>query len=242
MHDLALVMAALLLGAAGTPHCLAMCSLACDAACRKASPTAAPTLVFHVARVLSYAAAGAVFASGVLMLGNLAGWSSALRPLWTLAHVAALMLGLWMLWRGTALVGLPWARASNVQTVTQTVTQTVMLPVSQRKPGVASLSRQTLRPGLLGLAWVAMPCGLLQTALLIAALANTPSGGALVMAGFATVTGTGMLAAVPLLRHWGQRIGPRWQSLPVRLAGLVVAAAAAWSLLQAAVNAGYCQI
>lgn len=234
MHDLALVMAALLLGAAGTPHCLAMCSLACDAACRKASPTAAPTLAFHLARVAGYAAAGAVFASGVAMLGSLAGWSSALRPLWTLAHVAALMLGLWMLWRGTALVGLPWASASTVQTV--------MLPMPHLKPAMTSSAIQAMRPGLLGLAWVAMPCGLLQTALLIASLANSAHGGALVMAGFATVTGAGMVAAGPLLRQWGQRLGPRWQSMPVRLAGLVVASAASWSLLQAAVKAGYCQI
>ena len=45
----------------------------------------------------------------------------------------------------------------------------------------------------LGLAWVAWPCGLLQSALRVAALANTPASGALVMAGFAGASAAGLL-------------------------------------------------
>ena len=51
----------------------------------------------------------------------------------------------------------------------------------------------TARSAGLGLAWVAWPCGLLQSALLVAALANMPASGALVMAGFAGASAAGLL-------------------------------------------------
>ncbi len=48
--------------------------------------------------MLGYAAGGAAVAAGVggfAALGVAAPW---LRPLWTLVHVGAIALGLWLLW------------------------------------------------------------------------------------------------------------------------------------------------
>ena len=51
-----------------------------------------------VALALSFTAvAGGLVASSVAVLAQLGQWSPALRPLWTLAHLAALVLGLWLL-------------------------------------------------------------------------------------------------------------------------------------------------
>ena len=99
--DLALLASALLLGLAGVPHCTAMCAAPCAAV--TAGPRQGRRLrwaAFHGMRVLAYAAAGAVAASSVGVLGVLADWTPLLQPLWTLVHAAAFALGLWLLWRG----------------------------------------------------------------------------------------------------------------------------------------------
>ena len=88
------MLTALLMGAAGSLHCTAMCGAACaGVAQRHGSPA---LLGFHVGRAASYAAGGAVAAASVNALGTWGQALPALRPFWTLLHVAALMLGLWL--------------------------------------------------------------------------------------------------------------------------------------------------
>ncbi len=96
MQELALISAAALMGVAGLPHCAAMCAAPCTALTRGAGSQP----LFQVARVAGYAAAGAVAAWSVGALRDGLAWSPALRPLWSLLHLAALACGLWMLWRG----------------------------------------------------------------------------------------------------------------------------------------------
>ena len=96
--DQALILSAVLMGLAGTPHCLAMCGAACAAATGGGQGTR--LLAFHAARLLAYAAAGAVAAASVGSLAALGQAVGALRPLWTLVHMAALALGLYLLWQG----------------------------------------------------------------------------------------------------------------------------------------------
>lgn len=96
--DAALIASAAALGLAGAPHCTAMCAAPCTAVVGRGGASA--QLAFHAARVASYAAAGAVVAAGTGALAALADWSPVLRPLWTMLHVAALGLGLWLLWQG----------------------------------------------------------------------------------------------------------------------------------------------
>lgn len=238
LHDLTLLATALMLGAAGMPHCLSMCSVACHAVCHDAAgqPVAAQAGSFHLARLLGYATVGAIAASGVAVLAELATWSAAFRPLWTLAHITALLLGLWLLWRGELPAGLarigrglPYAVVAGPQPTRSTA-----------REGVRVRSRSVVRVSLLGLAWAALPCGLLQSAVLVASLANSPQGGAMVMAGFALVTGAGMWGLAPLLRRARWLAAPGHARWPTRAAGALLAGAASWTLFEAAVHNGWC--
>lgn len=221
-----LLVSAILMGLAGTPHCLAMCGAACTAAAgpgRSAWP-------FHLGRLLSYSVAGAVAAGSVAGIAALGSSVAALRPLWTLVHVAALVLGVLLLWRGRQPA---WMDGIGRSRDRATVSGVAMPGHSTARPAVGSW-----RAAAAGLAWVAWPCGLLQSALVVAALANGPVGGALVMASFAAASGTG-LAVGPALwwrlagrREAGRGDGRAWMSpaLAVRLAGLSLALASAWAL------------
>ena len=220
--DLALVFSALMLGLAGTPHCAAMCGPGCMAVlrgCQGTAPRAGPvTLAFHLGRVGAYAIAGALAAASVGALAALGQAAPALRPLWTMAHAAALGLGLWLLWTGRQPAWMEnLGRGARRQAPTSGGWQRINGP---------------LRAAATGSMWVAWPCGLLQSALVIAALANQAVGGAAVMAVFA-VASAGGLAAAPWL--WA-RIAPgpsaaaRAGLWAIRAAGAMLAASSAWAL------------
>ena len=214
--DLTLATSALLMGLAGTPHCLAMCGPAC-AALGGGQPAA--QLGFQLARASSYALGGAIAAATLGWLGQLGQASALLRPLWLLLHMAALGLGLYLLWRGRQPAWLAQL-GRRVEPVTA-----VSLAGLRAGQG-AVIGRATLG----GLAWLAWPCGLLQSALVLAALASGPLQGAGVMAAFAAGSGAGLLLG-PLL--WRRLLGPQaleGSAWAVRLAGLGLAAAALWAL------------
>jgi uncharacterized protein len=217
--DLPLLLAALLMGAAGSLHCTAMCGAACAAvAQRHGSPA---LLGFHVGRVASYAVGGAIAAASVNALGTWGQALPALRPFWTLLHVAALMLGLWLAVTGRQPAWMSaWSRAPQ-----WAAAGGGWQPVGG--PAVSRL-RAPLGAAALGGVWVALPCGLLQSALLVAALANTPIGGAAVMATFALASSLGLvLSAAAWRRTVASPKALRWA---VRLAGLMLASASAWAL------------
>ncbi len=229
--DQALFVSAVLMGLAGTPHCLAMCGAACAAAA--GGGRASQLLPLHLGRLLAYSAAGALAAASVGSLAALGQAVAALRPLWTGVHMAALGLGLYLLWQGRQpgwMERLGRARASaSVVPVPVPVQARVRVQGGRRWPSVAAPAR---RFGL-GLAWVAWPCGLLQSALLVAALANTPLAGGLVMAGFAAASAAGLLLGPAL---WWRLSAGRGGALAlspvaaVRWAGLALALASAWAL------------
>jgi sulfite exporter TauE/SafE len=210
--DFALLLSALALGLAGVPHCAAMCAAPCAAVTGRGLGGATPW-AFHGARLLSYALAGAVAAGSVGALAAVAQWAPVLKPVWTLLHAAVFVLGLWMLWQGRQPV---WLESLGRGSLRAGGWQVV------RGPGKA---------GLAGLLWVAWPCGLLQSALLLAALANGPAGGALVMAGFATVTAAGLMLG-PGLWAWmgGGAVAARAEVWGVRIAGAMLVAASGWAL------------
>lgn len=212
----ALLLSALLMGLAGTPHCLAMCGAACAAA----GGGRRGLLPLHLGRLLAYAAAGAVAAASVGSLATLGQAVAALRPIWTLVHVAALGLGLYLLWRGMQpawMERLGTARGPALVAHRGGQWQTIGLPA--RHFGA-------------GLAWVAWPCGLLQSALLVAALANNAWQGAAVMATFAAASAAGLVLGPALWWRLTGGHGGRWvtPSLAVRLAGVSLALASAWAL------------
>ena len=217
--DLPLLLAALLMGAAGSLHCTAMCGAACAGVAQRHGSSA--LLGFHIGRVASYAAGGAVAAASVNALGNWGQALPALRPFWTLLHVAALMLGLWLAVTGRQPAWMSaWSRAP----------QWAAAGGGWQPVGGPALSRlrAPLGAAALGSVWVALPCGLLQSALLVAALANTPIGGAAVMATFALASSLGLVLSAAA---WRQALArPRALRWAVRLAGGMLASASAWAL------------
>lgn len=222
--DLALAGSALLMGLAGAPHCTAMCGAACAAVTGRSR---AAQWRFHLARLLSYAAGGAVLAASVSWMAQLGQASSLLRPFWVMLHLAALGLGLFLLWRGRQPV---WLESLGQQ-LSRSAAVHAQAPLAGLAGGGTVITQPPRQPraAWLGLGWVFWPCGLLQSALMVAALASGPVQGAAVMAVFAVASGLGLLLAPALLRRLGAGGGEgmRWA---VRLAGLGLVLASGWAL------------
>lgn len=209
-----LALTALLMGLAGGPHCIAMCGAACAGIGHAAGPRKNVAMLgFQSGRVLGYSAVGALAAASIQGLGWLTVQTAALRPAWTLFHVATFALGLLLLWKAQ---------------------QPVWLEQAGRKIwlGARSLAMGRGRgaPLVIGVLWTFLPCGLLYSALLVAALTGSAMEGAVVMALFALGTSVSMTAGAWLwLRLGGQGSGD-WG---VRLAGLALAASSVWALWMA---------
>lgn len=209
--DTALIVGAALLGLAGTPHCAAMCGAPCAAVCGTGRPARA--LAFHLARVAAYATAGAVAAASVGLLSSLAQLSPALRPLWALLHALLLSLGLWLLWQGRQPAWM--GRMGRIGRIGQVPA----LAAAEAGNGWAVM-RGPAQAAAAGGLWVAWPCGLLQSALLLASLTGGAAAGASAMAAFAGVSSGGLLLA-PWVWHWLSRsgCGPGFERALVRGAG-----------------------
>jgi sulfite exporter TauE/SafE len=217
--ELALIISAALMGLAGAPHCLAMCggmSAGVIQRCARSRPNQA-TLAFHLGRLAGYAAGGAVAASSVALLRTLGEAAPVLRPFWVLLHLAALGFGLWLLWTGQQP---EWMQGKGRA-----------LPPELAAQGWQSV-QGPLRAGAAGSLWLAWPCGLLQSALIVSTLASTAWSGALVMAAFAITSSLGLLAGPALwVRLAGQgRLSLAAGTWAIRLAGAGLAAASLWAL------------
>ena len=206
-----LALTALLMGLAGGPHCIAMCGAACAGIGQAAGPRKnAAMWSFQAGRILGYSALGALAAASMQGLGWLTVQSAALRPVWTLFHVATAMLGMLLLLKAQ---------------------QPVWLEQAGRKiwSGARSLAAGRGRgtPLVIGVLWTFLPCGLLYSALLVATLTGRALDGAAVMALFALGTSVSMMAGPWLwLRLRGKGSG-EWG---VRVAGLALAASSVWAL------------
>ena len=93
-----LALTALLMGLAGGPHCLAMCGAACAGIGRAAQKQTggqgtSAMLLFQLGRIMGYSALGAVAASTMQGVGWLSTQSAVFRPVWTLMHIVALIVG-----------------------------------------------------------------------------------------------------------------------------------------------------
>jgi hypothetical protein len=207
-----LVLAGLAMGVASTPHCAIMCSTPCAAV---TGGRAGASVGFHLGRLAGYMAGGAVAAASVTALGAWTRSVPALQPLWLLVHLAFLLLGLWWLVAGR-------------------------MPTRLLRDGSVPLHfvprrGHVLRASGIGLAWIAWPCGALQGALLLSALANGAAGGALVMGGFALGSLPALGAAPWLWRRLRSMTGTtvggdRSAAIGYRLAGLTLAASSVWAL------------
>ena len=221
----ALAGAALLMGLAGGPHCVAMCGAVSAAVIRivpvpvagssAAAGGTAPVAqaAFHIGRIASYTVAGAVAAASVNSLALAGAQVAALKPLWMLLHVFVFAWG--------AMLAIAGRQPAWARRVGRTLEARLRSHAGSTPLGVLAT----------GALWVAMPCGLLYSALLLASLANGPMHGAVAMMLFAVGSGLSLVLAPWLWRRlrWS---GSGSQAWGARLAGVLLAAVslqALWS-------------
>lgn len=186
-----LLLTAFLMGLGGMAHCAAMCGVACSAAFPRGLPVAT-----WLGRLLGYALLGAVAASSA---GAVSRWGrevAMLKPLWIMAQVAVVMLGVYLMLLGRMPAAFDGAGRSAYDGLRARLgAWPGRLPAPWR-----GVWRQTW-PLLGGMAWALLPCGLLYAALMVAALAPSAGGGAAVMLAFAVPSSVGVWAAPWLLRQ-----------------------------------------
>jgi sulfite exporter TauE/SafE len=206
-----LAFTALLMGLAGGPHCIAMCGAACAGIGQAAAPrTQRALLSFQLGRLIGYGLLGLLAAAFMQGLGWLSVHAAALRPVWIMIHVAAIVIGLTLLVLGRQP---PWLEGGA-----RRVWARVRAGVGRW--GLAA-------PLVIGLAWALLPCGLLYSALMVAALAGSAINGVAVMLLFAIGSGITLGLGPWLLLRFGINSGGAWG---MRLAGLALIATAGWGL------------
>jgi sulfite exporter TauE/SafE len=205
------------MGLVGGPHCVAMCGAACAGLGQAAGPRKNQAIfTFQAGRVLGYSALGALAAASLQGLGWLTVQSAALRPVWSMLHVAALVLGLLLVFKAE--------QPRWLERVGRSAWQRAR----------AFGQRSGSAPMVLGMLWALLPCGLLYSAVLVAALAGSVLSGAMVMALFALGTSVSMVAGPWLwLRLRGDAAFGGNGGVGVRLAGAALALSAAWALWMA---------
>jgi sulfite exporter TauE/SafE len=203
-----LLITAFLMGLSGIPHCTAMCG----AACAVAFPGGL-SLATWVGRLLGYALLGAVAA---LSAGTVSRWGSEvamLKPVWVMAQVVVVMLGVHLVVRGRVPAFLEGAGQGAYH----------------RLRRWALAHRPTLPRSswgfLGGLSWAVLPCGLLYAALMLSALAPDAWGGAAVMLAFGVPSSVGVWSAPWVLRKLSAWRPGRWAARQAPSARPVVSTA-----------------
>ncbi|MBU4519236.1 MAG: sulfite exporter TauE/SafE family protein, partial [Gammaproteobacteria bacterium] len=140
----------------------------------------------------------------------------AIRPLWTMFHAAAFLLGLALIWQAR--------QPAWIDSLGQSLWR-------KARPVLTRLGPRA--PIVLGIGWAFMPCGLLYSALLVASLSANVFEGAAIMALFSLGTSISLTAAPwLLLRLRGGQSGA-WA---IRLAGLALALTSGWALWMGLTN------
>ncbi|MBI5277159.1 MAG: sulfite exporter TauE/SafE family protein [Burkholderiales bacterium] len=202
---------AFLMGLAGGPHCAAMCGAACAGVVASSGRASRGLLTFQAGRLAGYSLAGGAAAFAVDSFAWLSQNTAALRPVWTLFHLAVLAWGLTLLVLARQPAWVDQAGRSMWQRIR---------PLAQARGGLLAT----------GALWAFMPCGLLYSALLVASLSGGALEGALSMALFAVGSGVslGLFPTVlAKLRQFGNRFR---RDFGTRAAGAVLAVAAGWAL------------
>lgn len=209
--------AALMAGVAGSAHCLLMCGGLAGALSMR-NRMATPSL-YHVGRLGGYSMAGALFG----LFG--ASLQSALNlPL--LATTTRLAAALLVILAGvrvlSGLNGLAWIERLGARF------WKLVQPVAKQAAGGSGSSAG--RSLLLGLLWGWLPCGLVYSMLLLAALSGNAVRGAAVMLAFGLGTMPAMLAGSLLgarMHRWFEMRGRRqWSGAVLLLFGAWLAWAA----------------
>jgi sulfite exporter TauE/SafE len=160
--------------------------------------------------MLGYSLLGGLAAFSVQALGWLTVESAALRPVWSMLHVGAFVLGLLLVWQAKQPV---WLDQSAQQ---------IWSKIRRLNNNLGKVA-----PMAVGSLWAFMPCGLLYSALMVAALTGNAFEGAITMACFALGSGLSLGFAPWLLLKVKTLGDGGWG---IRLAGLALATTSAWAL------------
>jgi sulfite exporter TauE/SafE len=209
--------AALVAGAAGSAHCVAMCGgLAGALSLRSSNLTWPRTMrnsgLHHVGRLSGYAAAGALFGS----LGTVLQPISNVPMLIVAVRVAAALL--LVLVAARVLVG--WNTLAPIERLGGRFWRLIQ-PLMHRAIGTRSEAGNLL----LGFLWGWLPCGLVYSMLLFAALSGSSLRGAAIMVAFGIGTLPAMLATSILASRAPQLM--RWQGTR-RAIGALLLVFGAW--------------
>ena len=185
----ALLVAALLMGFFGSPHCLGMCGglvTAFGLSMKDVSPAKRRALVatYHLGRLTSYAFLG--------LVAGLIG-TTLLEPLMKGNSLPRILLGLVLVFVGVTMLGAPFL--NKLERFGMRFWQ-YLSPVRQKVFPLNTFPR-ALSAGLL---WGFLPCGLVYGALLIAVVAHNPLSGAALMFVFG-------LGTVPMLVATHETVG-----------------------------------
>jgi sulfite exporter TauE/SafE len=216
MHELALV-TAFMAGLLGSTHCLTMCGGIASAlgATRATGSRAGYPLLYQCGRLTSYAAAGGLAGALGLAAGAglaLARWGQVLR-LGTALVVVLIGLDL-ALGAGARLRLLRLPERAGAR-----LWRRVAPLVTRALPASGSARAFTL-----GLLWGWLPCGLVYSVLLAAAVAGGAAAGSTVMLAF----GIGTLPAMLSLSYAGAHLG-LGDGAVARLFGALIVACGLWS-------------
>ncbi|MGP9491148.1 urease accessory protein UreH domain-containing protein [Psychrobacter sp. AOP7-B1-24] len=185
----ALLVAALLMGFFGSPHCLGMCGglvTAFGLSMKEASPAKRRALIatYHLGRLTSYAFLG--------LIAGLIG-TTVLEPLMMGNSLPRILLGLVLVFVGVTMLGAPFL--NKLERFGMRFWQ-YLSPLRQKVFPLNTFPR-ALTAGLL---WGFLPCGLVYGALLIAVVAHNPLSGAVLMFVFG-------LGTVPMLVATHETVG-----------------------------------
>jgi uncharacterized protein len=217
MHELTFL-TALLAGFFGSAHCLGMCGgIATALGTASQGRPAWQLLLYHGGRILSYSTAGAIAGA----LGAALGFAFAVAQ-WS----AMLRLGTALI---IILIGLDISLGASARTRWLRAPERWGAWLWRRLAPARRLpmpSAPRARALLLGLLWGWLPCGLVYSVLLAAALAGGARGGALTMLGF----GLGTLPAMSSLSYAGSWL-PHRDGLVARMLGALLVACGLWTAI-----------
>ncbi|MFV0275743.1 MAG: sulfite exporter TauE/SafE family protein [Parahaliea sp.] len=208
-----------LVGLAGAGHCLGMCGGITAALGLGGAGGRGRSLAYQGGRLLSYTLLGAL--AGLLAaVPDLAAWTLGLRYL---AAALLIAMGLYIAdwWRG-----LQWLERAG----------TALWRPVQRLAGPLLPPRSPAQALGLGLCWGLMPCGLIYSALALAATRQSGLAGGLLMLSF----GLGTLPAMLLASVGASRLQAWLRAKNLRRAiAVLLIAAGLWSLYITASHSGH---